>query len=98
MTPDSKTLALAVTIVLLAFGGLFWSLRIILNNGVKSMQDAMDAVILNMDKQCKLIAGNLHGNIINETKQRVSSDERIEASFKKHGHKGLDDDGNKITI
>lgn len=98
MQNNAEIIGIAIAIVLLAFGGLFWSLRIILNNGVRDMKETLTVVVEQMDKNCKLVSGNLHCNVVSETKQRVYADEKLEGNFKTHGHKGLDNGGSKVTI
>jgi len=95
---DLQILGLAITLVVIAFGALFVSLRMLLNNGITAMKETIKAEMQNMDGHCKLVSGNLHGALADEAKQRVASDDRIESTFKNHGHKGLANGDSKVTI
>ena len=98
ITIDYKLFGFILTTISLLFGGLLWALKVILNNGIADMKNTIRIEIQNLNDHCKLVSGNLHTNIITETKQRVYADEKIENSFKNHGHKGLDNGGSKVTI
>lgn len=95
---ELKLMGFIVTIIVLTFGCLFWALKFLLNNGIKDMKAMIELEINNFNNHCKLVSGNLHNELVAETKQRVIADNKIEHSFKKHGHKGLDNGGSKVTI
>jgi len=95
---DYKLFGFILATISLLFGGLFWALKVILANGVAEMKNTIQIEIQNLDNHCKLVSGNLHKELSSETKQRVGADERIENTFKNHGHKGLDESGSKVTI
>jgi len=98
MSENIQTIAFITAIVVVCFGALFGALRSLLNKGIKDMKETVKAEIKNLNSHCKLVSGNLHCEIISETKQRVIADNRIETTFKDHGHKGLDNGGSKVTI
>lgn len=98
MLPNTEIFGIVISVILLAFGALFFALRMILNNGIANMRTIVQDIANNMDKRCKLISGNLHTNIVDETKQRIAGDKRVERDIRKHGHKGLNDEQSRITI
>ena len=98
ITIDYKLFGFIVTIVTMLFGGFLWAVKIILNSGIADMKNTIRIEIQNLNDHCKLVSGNLHTNLISETKQRVYADEKLESNFKNHGHKGLDNGGSKVTI
>lgn len=98
MPPNAEILGIVVSVILLAFGALFFALRMVLTNGIANMKDTMQDIADNMDRRCKLISSNLHANMVDETKRRVAGDERVERDFKSHGHRGLDNGQSKVTI
>jgi len=98
MTEGLKIMGFVVSVVLAAFGCLFWALKILLSHGLVEMKNTIRLEINNFSNQCKLVSGNLHGELVSETKQRIIADNKHESDFKKHGHKGLDNDGSKVTI